>query len=77
MGLLDEQVPFGTQTSQLALTVAELRAIADAVESLTAVRGSVPAIDVGGHRVELKRHSAQRDGDWYTITAITRIGTAR
>lgn len=55
------------------LDVADLRAIAEAVEGLAGVRGLVPSIDVGGHRITLKRHSNQRDGDWYTITAIGRI----
>lgn len=75
MGLLDQQVPFPGDTTPgpLALTVFELRAIADAVESLTAVRGQIPYVDVAGHRVGLERHSDQRDGDWYTVTAITRV----
>lgn len=58
MGLLDQQIPF-----PLKLTVFELRAIAEAVESLTAVRAEVPYLDVAGHRV----------GDWYTVTSITRV----
>jgi hypothetical protein len=74
MGLLDSQVPYpGPDSGDLSLDVADLRVIADAVESLTAVPGTVPAIDVGGLRVTLRRNSNQRDGDWYTITAITRI----
>jgi hypothetical protein len=78
MGLLDQQVPYpGPDSGTLEITAAELHAIADAVESLTAIRGTVPAIDVGGHRITLKRHSDQRDGDWYTITAITRIEVGR
>lgn len=68
MGLLDQQIPF-----PLKLTVFELRAIAEAVESLTAVRAEVPYLDVAGHRVGLQRHSDQRDGDWYTVTSITRV----
>jgi hypothetical protein len=79
MGLLDEQVPYpGPDGVTLPdVTAAELHAIADAVESLTAIRGTVPAIDVGGLRVTLRRKSNQHDGDWYTITAITRAEVGR
>jgi hypothetical protein len=78
MGLLDQQVPYpGPDGGTLEITAAELHAIADAVESLTAIRGTVPAIDVGGLRITLRRNSNQRDGDWYTIVAITRTEVGR
>ena len=74
MGLLDAQVPHPGQHDQpmLALTAFDLRALADTVESLGQVRGRVDSVIVGQHRIELERHSDQRDGDWYTVTAITR-----
>lgn len=71
MGLLDQQVPYPDRAT-LALTAFDLRAIADTVEGLTQVRGRVDSVIVGEHRVELERHSADRDGDWYTVTAISR-----
>jgi hypothetical protein len=78
MGIPDQQVPSpGPDSGTLSITAAELHAIADAVESLTAVRGTVPAIDVGGLRITLRRNSNQCDGDWYTITAITRVEVGR
>ena len=72
MGLLDQQVPHPGDRDALAITAPELRAIADAVEALTQVPGSVPAIEVGGLQVGLRRHSDQREGDWYVITSIAR-----
>lgn len=75
MGLLDQQVPHPIQRDQapLALTAAELRAIADTVEGLNQVRGRVDSVIVGQHRIALERHSDQRDGDWYTVTEISRV----
>lgn len=72
MGLLDQQVPHPNDRDTVNITAAELRAIADAVESLTQVRGSVSAIEVGGLQVGLRRTSNQYDGDQYVITSITR-----
>ncbi|MCW6003893.1 hypothetical protein K1W54_04755 [Micromonospora sp. CPCC 205371] len=72
MGLLDQQVPHADDQNTLNLTAAELHAVAEAVESLTQVRGSVSAIEVGGLQVGLRRTSNQYDGDQYVITSIAR-----
>lgn len=72
MGLLDQQVPQPGDRDTVNITAAELRAIADAVESLAQVRGSVSAIDVGGLQVGLRRTSNQYDGDSYVVTSVTR-----
>lgn len=54
MGLLDQQVPHPNDRDTVNITADELRAIADAVESLAQIRGSVSAIEVGGLQVGLR-----------------------
>lgn len=55
----------------IALTAADLRRIADGLDKLAATGVRIPLFYVGEHRIDLEWHD-QRDGSWYTVTAITR-----
>jgi hypothetical protein len=56
----------------IALTAADLRSIAHAVDRLSKSGVRVDAATVGQHRITLTWHNDQRDGSWYTVTSIER-----
>lgn len=56
---------------KMALTAPDLRRIADCLDKLAETGVRIPLFYVGQHRVDVEWHDNQRDGSWYTVTAIT------
>jgi len=62
----------------IALTVTDLRTIADTLDRLAAAGILLDApIRCGSYRVEVQAHDSQLDGLSYTVTSIERVDGGR
>lgn len=52
------------------LTAFDLRGIADTLDKLGDSGVRVESATVGQHRIHVRWHDSQRDGSWYTLTAV-------